>query len=655
MTLTAGLRTPGHPGVFLAPPRTPDGLGRVRLDIAGFVGVAPRGPVDEPVLVTRWSEFVQAFGGLDPAPGGPVRLLPYAVATFFRQGGERAWVVRLAPHAPDAAPTTRATALFRIGTPGDSGPAPVLRASSEGAWGNLLRLVLTFQVGQRGDAVREAQDALRLPPGTVVTPGTLLRLSVPGHPEATALRWVDRIDERLARGDRPRVWLDAPLAVGPGETVTGEVVTGTLQIDEPGRPGERITGLGLHAGHPRWLPSVLAGEPHLVVATDDWPTTLEPDVSLGPLRVDLDVPGVDRSHLIDADSFFDPDSDDGDDLDEDETPDRLARHVGVDRVARVDEIGLLCVPDLAWRPYEPSPPPPASHPTAPRTCCCSACDPARPEPEPTPVQAAPRGLDPRAPADLAELTRRQAQVVDIASRRQRFVALLDVPDGLSLGQVTAWRARFDSGYAAAYHPWLAVAGADGTAVAVPPSSFAAGIIAERELRLGLPWGPANELARDAVRAEAVVTDALHDRLHGMGINVYRAERDGFRLTAARTLSTDPDYRQLSVRRLMTMLRLSLERETQWLAFEPNTAELRERLLRTVTGFLRGLAARGAFAGRTEAESFFVRCGDDLNPPSSQALGRLVTEIGVAPAQPLEYILVRIARDPDGSLSVTGDE
>jgi phage tail sheath protein FI len=247
-------------------------------------------------------------------------------------------------------------------------------------------------------------------------------------------------------------------------------------------------------------------------------------------------------------------------------------------------------------------------------------------------------------------------VVEIARQHQRFVALLDVPDGLSVGQITAWRGRFDSSYAAAYHPWLAVAGGPGgAALAVPPSAFAAGIIAERELRLGLPWGPANELARDAVRAEAVVTDAAHDRLHEMGINAFRTERDGFRLSAARTLSSDPDYRQLSVRRLMTMLRLSLERQTQWLAFEPNTSELRERLARVVTGFLRGLARRGAFAGRTEAESFFVRCGDDVNPPVSQALGRLVAEIGVAPAVPLEYILVRIARDPDGSLTVTPDE
>jgi hypothetical protein len=654
VTLTAGLRTPGHPGVFLAPPRVVEEVGRVRLDIAGFVGVAPRGPVDEPVAVTRWSEFVQAFGGLEPAPGGPVRLLPYAVATFFRQGGERAWVVRLAPHGPDAVPTEQATATFVLGLPDPAHPA-ALRAASEGAWGNALRLVLTFQAGQRSDAELEAQDVLRLPPGTDVTQGTLLRLTAPGE-NVVALRWVDRVDDRLARGDRVRVWLDSVLPLAPSDAATAEVVTGTLQIDEPGRTGERLTGLGLRTDHPRWIPSVLKAEPHLVLAVDDWPTEVTPDLSLSPVGIDLTTPGIDRSHLIDADSFFDPDDSDGDDIDEDETPGHAALHLGVDRIARVQEIGLLCVPDLGWRPYVPAPNPPVLRPTQPRLGCCTVCDPADPEPEPTPVQVIAGGLDPRAPADLAELTRRQAQVVEIASRYQRFVALLDVPDGLSLSQVTSWRARFDSSYAAAYYPWLAVAsGTGGTAIAVPPSAFAAGIIAEREVRLGLPWGPANELARDAVRAEAAITDAIHDRLHGMGINVYRAERDGFRLTAARTLSSDPDYRQLSVRRLMTMLRLSLERQTQWLAFEPNTAELRERLLRTVTGFLRGLAARGAFAGRTEAESFFVRCGDDLNPPASQALGRLITEIGVAPASPLEYILVRIARDPDGSLAVTGDE
>ncbi|MFT3971756.1 MAG: phage tail sheath subtilisin-like domain-containing protein [Micropruina sp.] len=468
-----------------------------------------------------------------------------------------------------------------------------------------------------------------------------------------ALRWVTWIDDRLPRGERSRVRLDHDLPLEPGTTARFQVVTGTLAIQDPDGISEELTGLGLRAEHPRWIPLALARESQLVVAAGDWQDVdLTPSVALSPVRIGLASSGVDRSHLVGSDSFFDPDDSS---VDEDEAPGASAVHVGVDRMARVPELGLLCVPDLQWRPYTPATEPPLLRPRAPRRCC-SVCDAAEPEPELHPVEAIPGGLDPGAPADLDQIIDRQAHVVDIARRHRRFVALLDVPRGLSLGQVTAWRAHFDSSYAAAYHPWLAVAdGPGGRALAIPPSAFAAGIIAERELRLGLPWGPANELATDAVRAEATVTDAMHDRLHDLGVNVFRAERDGFRLTAARTLSSDPDYRQLSVRRLMTMLRLSLERQTQWLAFEPNTPELRQRLLRVLTGFLRDLARRGAFAGRTEAESFFVRCGDDVNPPSSQALGRLIAEIGVAPAVPLEYILVRIARDPDGRLAVVSDE
>ncbi len=653
MTLATGLRTPGHPGVFLAPSRPPDNLQRERLDIAGFVGVAPRGPVDQPVRLSRWSEFVRIFGGLDPAPGGPVRLLPYAVSAYFRQGGQVAYVVRVTARGDDVAPAEDATATFGLTI---DGPPAMLRATNEGAWGNDLHLQLLYRATKLGRADVEEPDVLRLPPGADVVTGSLLRLSDPALPSGVVLRWVNRLDDRLARGDRPRVWLDALLPLETG-TVTGfETVTGTLAINDPATGGEQLVGLGLRGDHPRWPPTVLRAEPHLVVAVDDWiDVDLTPPVTLSPVAAELLAPGVDRSHLVDGDSFFDADGD-AYSIDEEETPDQTARHVGVDRIARVPDLGLLCVPDLTWRTYTPAPDPPVLRPHRGSHCCCNVCDAAEPAPVYRQVESIPGGLDPGAPADLDEIVARQEKVVETARRHRRFVALLDVPDGLSVNQVTAWRARFDSSYAAAYHPWLAVAdGPGGRALAVPASAFAAGIIAERELRLGLPWGPANELARNAVRAEAAVTDALHDRLHGMGINVFRAERDGFRLTAARTLSSDPDYRQLSVRRLMTMLRLSLERQTQWLAFEPNTPELRQRLTRVLTGFLRDLSRRGAFAGRTEAESFFVRCGDDVNPPASQALGRLIAEIGVAPAVPLEYILVRIARDPDGSLTVTRDE
>ena len=50
----------------------------------------------------------------------------------------------------------------------------------------------------------------------------------------------------------------------------------------------------------------------------------------------------------------------------------------------------------------------------------------------------------------------------------------------------------------------------------------------------------------------------------------------------------------------------------------------------------------------------MRAGDDVNRPSEVARGRLVVEVGVALAAPLEFVMVRIARDPDGTTEVTGD-
>ena len=83
-----------------------------------------------------------------------------------------------------------------------------------------------------------------------------------------------------------------------------------------------------------------------------------------------------------------------------------------------------------------------------------------------------------------------------------------------------------------------------------------------------------------------------------------------RLTAARTLSRDPSYRQLSVRRLMTMLGARSSSEMQWVVFEPNNASLRADLRHLLRTYLRRLYRANAFAGATEDEAFFVRCDDD---------------------------------------------
>jgi phage tail sheath protein FI len=263
-------------------------------------------------------------------------------------------------------------------------------------------------------------------------------------------------------------------------------------------------------------------------------------------------------------------------------------------------------------------------------------------------------LDPSDPADLLQITALQQQLVAFAETVTAFVVLLDVPPGLSQQRILNWRTAFDSSYAACYHPWLQVSRRDDSRnqlVQVPPSAVAAGIIASTAIQFGVPTGPANVLASQVVNVADVVSPQRHDALHPRGINVYLRERGGVRLTAARTLSLDPQYRQLTLRRLVILIRRTLEQEMQWVAFEPNNASLQFKLRLLLESFLRQLFKQGAFRGVTESDSFFVRCDETLNPSFVTDAGQLIAEIGIAPTEPIEFILLRLTRDGDGTLSV----
>ncbi|HYY59242.1 MAG TPA: phage tail sheath subtilisin-like domain-containing protein [Pyrinomonadaceae bacterium] len=63
---------------------------RVRMDITGFVGYAERGPLNFPQPLTSWGEYLDIFGGFR-GDG----YLPYCVFTFFVNGGEKCYVVRV--------------------------------------------------------------------------------------------------------------------------------------------------------------------------------------------------------------------------------------------------------------------------------------------------------------------------------------------------------------------------------------------------------------------------------------------------------------------------------------------------------------------------------------------------------------------------------
>lgn len=658
---------PGAPGIYRVAAEPVRELTAVRMDVAAFVGVAPRGPARVPVFPAPWADRPCGPGEAEPAflrsVAMPVEswdayrrlygafegpgLLPYSVATFFEQGGRRAYIVRIVHAYGDADDLLGAAVGDVPGVHAPGGGALRLRARDEGSWGNRLRATLGFVVRAFAfDATRASASELVVSTDVPVPPGTLLRLRT-GAPDPV-LRFVSDVRDTWdpATGARDRhLTLSAALAAPP---LRGEVVEAVLDVDDGDGRYERHEELGLDASHPRWLAAVLYRESALVWPDAAWAEdALLPDDAAGlraPAPPDGQFAGgLDRWGEIVPGDFFD----------ESWVPGNACPGDGVHALGDLSDLSLLLAPDL----YSPGPLAPRvpANPPDPGNADFGPCT---PEPPVDLTGAIPDldglRLDPALPEDLATIAALQQRLIDFAEVERRFVVLLDVPPGLRERGVLAWRGRFASALAACYHPWLLAARPDDARdalVAVPPSAAGAGIVAQREWAVGVPHGPANVLATGIVDVAERIGPAEHGRLHPFGINVFTVERDGVLLAAARTLSTDPIWRQLSVRRLVTLIERTLEREMQWAAFEPNNESLRADVRRMLRNFLRRLWRANAFRGATEDEAFFVRCDAELNPPPVLDQGRLIAEIGVAPAEPLEFVVLRLDRAGDGSLTV----
>ncbi|EAR22014.1 phage tail sheath C-terminal domain-containing protein [Nitrococcus mobilis] len=650
----------GAPGVYLRPETSPPPLTGVPMDVCAFVGVAPRGPAwevalddarpDRPwtallqqrrrsiaVAVESFADYRRLYGGFE----GPGRL-PYAVAAFFDQGGRKAYVVRIV--APVVDPARGAATGELHGVKVSAGVTPYFAARNPGTWGNALAATLTysrtplsFQEATVRELIVDADE--RLPAGS------LLRLRLGGG--AHVLRFAALI-RREGRGDAGlehlRITLDQPLVEGPE---AAEIVEGVLTVDDGDGRVEHHERLGLSSSHPRWLAAVLTLESELLLPGASWV-----DGHIVPDSPDLTAAeaeefkgGEDYYPEIVPDDFLDRDWTLGD-----EQP-----GAGVHALVQLPDLASVVVPDL----YVPEPLPTTEavleEPSlaGPRFELC--VDPPLPgEQESAPPELSGLLRDPRLPGELEEIISLQARLVELAGTLRRFLVLLDVPPGLGQRQIMRWRARFRSSFAAAYHPWLRIARADDrrdALLSLNPAAVAAGIIANQERLFGLSHGPANAMATGVVDVLDRVSPARHDELHLLGINVYLRERDGVRLTAARTLSRDLRYRQLSVCRLLLMLRRTLEQQTHWMVFEPNGPRLWADVRNLLRLFLRQLYQAGAFTGATEEEAFFVRCSAETNPPRVVDAGQMVAEIGVALSEPIEFIVLRLNRGDDGTLKV----
>ena len=183
------------------------------------------------------------------------------------------------------------------------------------------------------------------------------------------------------------------------------------------------------------------------------------------------------------------------------------------------------------------------------------------------------------------------------------VAILDAPPNLNAQQIKDWRvdqAGYDSKFAALYWPWIKVFDpASGENVFVPPSGHVAGMFGRNDDTRGVHKAPANEVIRGAIDLEINITKGEHDTLNPVGVNCIRAfPGRGIRIWGARTLSSDPEWRYLNVRRLFNYLEDSILNGTQWAVFEPNDRALWAKVRRSIAAFSTMEWRKGALFGAT---------------------------------------------------------
>jgi phage tail sheath protein FI len=310
---------------------------------------------------------------------------------------------------------------------------------------------------------------------------------------------------------------------------------------------------------------------------------------------------------------------------------------GLAALEQVAEVSVVAMPDIMPKlrlEARSAPPLPYN---------CRNLDQSAPPP---PVPPAPIEFPP-AFTDLEIYSLQEALIRHCEKVRYR-VAVLDTKDGLLPEAAVATRRGFAfTDRASLYYPWIFVDDPlllDGIVRAVPPSGAVAGVYARGDNQFGVQKPPANEVLEGALDVGFMVDPIVHGELNDEHVNVIRSfPGRGIRVYGARTVSENPLWMYVNVRRLVLMIEKAIELNSQWMVFEPNNTLLRGEMDRVIRTYLESLFRAGTLDGTSSDDAYFVKCDDAVNPPEEQDAGRVICQIGVQPPYPAEFVVILIGK------------
>ncbi|MFH1217133.1 MAG: phage tail sheath subtilisin-like domain-containing protein [Pseudomonadota bacterium] len=233
-----------------------------------------------------------------------------------------------------------------------------------------------------------------------------------------------------------------------------------------------------------------------------------------------------------------------------------------------------------------------------------------------------------------------------------YIADMD-RDDITLEDAAQYRDEINTpnSYGAVYFPWLKMldpTGLSSEPISVPPSGFAAGLYSRIDARRGVWKTPAGTeaIVGGAVGLVTDLTDVQQGTLNKQKKSVCVIRKfpgSGIVLWGGRTLSSDPEYKYITVRRMAIMLRVSIYNGIQWTVFEPNDEELWSQIRLNIGSFMMTLFRQGAFQGSTPSQAFFVKCDSETTTQADIDLGIVNVLVGFAPLKPAEFIVVKISQ------------
>jgi phage tail sheath protein FI len=675
MTTTTASLLYKRPGVYISESLTPlpQPVVPPGTAVAAFVGTHNAGPTDA-TRVSSWAEFMALYGGF----GSGLDVLPFAVYSYFANGGNQAWVLRAADALATAASSTAA-----VTPPATPGASLLVNVPAQAAQTTPVTQFVTPPSTSTGTTPAKPSGLSLITPTTQVPNPQAQSFGVkwtalgtaPAYYRITVTDPSSNSATYYVPGNATQATLVAANGILSATAYTVKVA-GLQGLDIVGPDSDPLTVTTLTGNTP--VPCMMVTSRGLGTWGNQLYVDITPAWSAGRFHLFVRRGGVAQSNIVETwqDVSLVP-SDPRYVVSVVNAESSGSAFIRVQNLLPVSpsQAGTSDTPDITWTP-------------APVTAL-QLQNGSDGNSNPNLVTALTNGFASIHDVLLLNMCGKFPSASDStgipsqstitgalawAEARGSCFTVLDAPSvtGGTAAAKTAYGALLpaatpgavapytSTSKAAFYGPWINVVDPAGASVSstrmLPPAGAVMGRYATADAQVG-PNQPAAGTGYPivgAVGVQLLFTDTDLDDLNQWGANVIRpVPQSGYCIMGARTLKPGMPDRYVSVRRMLIYIEDLLTQATRFATFRPNTPELWSTVGAVSTKLLMGMMQGGQLAGATPDTSFFVVCDSTNNTPATVSNGEIHLAVGVALASPAEFIVINISQYQGGTTAGTG--